>query len=78
MRELVDEVVLVSDEQMRSAIGHLALEEHVIAESAGAAATAALLNSGTSFGALPLSAFVLSPQFQHACAGRQDVRKQWC
>jgi threonine dehydratase len=50
IRELVDEVVLVSDEQMRSTIGHLAFEEHVIAEPAGAAATAALLNPTTSFG----------------------------
>jgi threonine dehydratase len=44
IRNLVDEVVLVSDEQMRSAIGLLALEEHVIAEPAGAATTAALLS----------------------------------
>lgn len=50
VRELVDEVVLVSEEQMRSAIGHLALDEHVIAEPAGAAATAALLNSTTALG----------------------------
>ena len=50
IRELVDEVVLVSEEQMRSAMGHLALEEHVIAEPAGAAATAARLDSTTAFG----------------------------
>jgi threonine dehydratase len=50
IRELVDDVVLVSDEQMQSTIGYLALEEHVIAEPAGAATTAALLNSPTSFG----------------------------
>jgi threonine dehydratase len=44
IRELVDEVVLVSDAEMLAAIRHLALEEHVIAEPAGAAATAALLH----------------------------------
>jgi threonine dehydratase len=50
IRELVDEVVLVSDEKMQSAIAHLALEEHLIAEPAGAAATAAVLNSTASLG----------------------------
>jgi threonine dehydratase len=45
IRALVDEVVLVSDDEMLAAIGHLALEEHVIAEPAGAAATAALLHA---------------------------------
>jgi threonine dehydratase len=44
IRELVDDVVLVSDDEMLVAIRHLALEEHVIAEPAGAAATAALLH----------------------------------
>jgi len=44
IRELVDEVVLVTDEEMLSAIRHLAEQEHVIAEPAGAAATAALLH----------------------------------
>jgi threonine dehydratase len=43
IRELVDDVVLVTDDEMLAAIRHLALEEHIIAEPAGAAATAALL-----------------------------------
>ena len=46
IRELVDDVHLVSDDQMLHAIRHLLLEEHVLAEPAGAAATAALLQSG--------------------------------
>jgi threonine dehydratase len=50
IRELVNQMVLVSDEQMRSAIAHLALEEHLIAEPAGAAATAAVLHSTASLG----------------------------
>jgi threonine dehydratase len=45
IRELVDEVVLVTDEEMIAAIGHLALDEHVVAEPAGAAATAAMLRA---------------------------------
>ena len=45
IRSLVDDVVLVSDDQMLGAIHHLALEEHIIAEPAGAAATAAWMQS---------------------------------
>ncbi len=45
IRELVDDVVLVSEEQMIAAIRHLYEREGVIAEPAGAAATAAFLNS---------------------------------
>jgi threonine dehydratase len=42
--------VLVSEEQMLRAIGVLLLEEHVLAEPAGAASTAALLKSGIGHG----------------------------
>lgn len=45
IRELVDDVRLVSEEQMVAAIRHLLLEEHIVAEPAGAAATAALTRS---------------------------------
>ena len=45
IRELVDEVVLVSEEEMLRAIRLLLLEEHIVAEPAGAAATAAFLKS---------------------------------
>jgi threonine dehydratase len=50
IRELVDEVVLVSEDEMLSAIRDLALQEHVIAEPAGAAATAALLAAKFQYG----------------------------
>jgi threonine dehydratase len=50
IRELVDEVVLVSDDEMLAAIRHLALDERVIAEPAGAAATAALLHARFQYG----------------------------
>jgi len=43
IKRFVDEVVLVSEEQMLRAIETLLLEEHVLAEPAGAASTAALL-----------------------------------
>ncbi|HVN07232.1 MAG TPA: threonine/serine dehydratase [Bryobacteraceae bacterium] len=46
IRELVDDLRLVSEERMLSAIRHLWLEDHVVAEPAGAASTAALLGHG--------------------------------
>jgi threonine dehydratase len=45
IRELVDDVVLVSEEEMLDAIGRLLMDEHVLAEPAGAAATAALIKN---------------------------------
>ena len=45
IRQLVDDFVLVSEREMLAAIEMLLLEEHVLAEPAGAAATAALLKS---------------------------------
>lgn len=49
VRQLVDEVVLVSEEQMLRGIEILLAEEHVLAEPAGAASTAALLRGGADF-----------------------------
>lgn len=46
IRELVDDIRLVSEAQMMAAIRCLLYEEHIVAEPAGAAATAALLKSG--------------------------------
>jgi threonine dehydratase len=45
IRDLVDDIQLVSEEQMLGAIRHLLFEEHLVAEPAGAATTAALLQS---------------------------------
>jgi threonine dehydratase len=50
VKSLVDEVVLVSEEQMLRAIETLLLEEHVLAEPAGAASTAALLQTSSGYG----------------------------
>lgn len=44
MQQVCDRIALVSEDQLREAIAGLAGEEHVIAEGAGAAATAALLS----------------------------------
>lgn len=50
VKSLVDDVVLVSDEQLLRAIETLLLEEHVLAEPAGAASTAALRQSSSGCG----------------------------
>lgn len=49
IRELVDEVVLVSEDEMVKAIRTLLFEEHVVSEAAGAAATAAYLQDPTAY-----------------------------
>jgi threonine dehydratase len=54
VKKLVDDVVLVSEEQMLRAIETLLVEEHVVAEPAGAASTAALLKSSDSCGDYPV------------------------
>jgi len=46
---LVDEFILVSDEEMLGAMRHLLMQEHVLAEPAGAATTAAFLKSETKY-----------------------------
>ena len=43
---LVDDFVLVSEDEMLGGVRYLLLEEHVVAEPAGAATTAAFLKSG--------------------------------
>jgi threonine dehydratase len=50
VKSLVDDVVLVSEEQMLRAIEILLIEEHVLAEPAGAASTAAVFAAGSEFG----------------------------
>src|SRR5215470_14666197 len=54
VKNLVDDVVLVSEEEMLRAIETLLVEEHVVAEPAGAASTAALLKSNDSCGDCPV------------------------
>lgn len=49
IRELVDEVCLVSEDELLQAIRTLLFEEHLVAEPAGAAATAAYLQNPTAY-----------------------------
>lgn len=54
VKSLVDDIVLVSEEQMLRAIELLLIEEHVLSEPAGAASTAALLRSSADCGDRPV------------------------
>jgi threonine dehydratase len=54
IRRLVDDVVLVSEDQMLQAIHHLYKEEGVLAEPAGAAATAGFLSQQPADGSIVL------------------------
>lgn len=49
IRELVDEVCLVSEDELLEGIRTLLFEEHIVAEAAGAAATAAYLQNPTAY-----------------------------
>jgi threonine dehydratase len=49
IRELVDDVCLISEEELLQGIRTLLFEEHVVAEPAGAAATAAYLQNPTAY-----------------------------
>lgn len=58
LRELVDEMQLVTEEEMLQAIRCLWVEEHIESEPAGAAATAALLRAGKAKASEPVVVIV--------------------
>jgi threonine dehydratase len=73
IRELVDSVLLVSDEQMLDAISQLLFDEQVLAEPSGAATTAALLHHGSKGANVVLvvsGANVSRPVLERAISGR--------
>ena len=55
IRELVDDVVLVSDDEMLRAIAFLSAQEQLVVEPAGAAATAALLQRKSGNGGIAVA-----------------------
>jgi threonine dehydratase len=65
IRELVDEVCLVSEEEMIKAIGTLLFEEHVVAEPAGSAATAAYLQNPTAYAGRSVVLLVTGSNIPH-------------
>ncbi|HKE57711.1 MAG TPA: pyridoxal-phosphate dependent enzyme [Pyrinomonadaceae bacterium] len=65
IRELVDDVSLVSEDELLQAIRTLLFAEHVIAEAAGAAATAAYLQNTTSYSGLSVVLLVTGSSLPH-------------
>ncbi|HVF23281.1 MAG TPA: pyridoxal-phosphate dependent enzyme, partial [Pyrinomonadaceae bacterium] len=65
IRELVDEVCLVSEDELLAAIRTLLFEEHLIAEPAGAAATAAYLQNPTAYAGCTVVLLVTGSNIAH-------------
>ena len=65
IRELVDEVRLVSEEELLQAIRTLLFDEHLVAEPAGAAATAAYLHNRTRYSGLNVVLLVTGSSISH-------------
>ena len=65
IRELVDEVTLVSEDEMIHAIRTLLFQEHVIAEAAGAAATAAYLQNPAAYSGRTIVLLVTGANIPH-------------
>ena len=65
IRELVDEVCLVAEDEMVQAIGTLLFEEHVVAEPAGAATTAAYLQNPAAYSARRVVLLVTGSNIPH-------------
>ena len=74
IRELVDEVCLVSEDEMLQAIRTLLFEEHVVAEAAGAAATAAYLQNPGAYAGRSVVLLVTGANIPHAVL-RDAVRQ---
>jgi len=65
IRRLVDEVCLVSEEEMLRGIRALLFEEHVVAEAAGAAPLAALLQNRTAYAGRSVVLLVTGANITH-------------
>ena len=65
IRELVDEVTLVSEDEMLQGIRTLLFEEHLIAEAAGAAATAAYLQNRAAYAGRSVVLLVTGANIPH-------------
>ncbi|HKR61713.1 MAG TPA: pyridoxal-phosphate dependent enzyme [Pyrinomonadaceae bacterium] len=65
IRELVDEVVLVSEDELLRGIRALLFEEHLVAEAAGAAATAAYLQNPGAYAGCSVVSLVTGSNIPH-------------
>lgn len=65
IRELVDDVTLVSEDEMLQAIRTLLFEEHIVAEAAGAAALAAFVQNQTAYAGRKVVLLVTGSNIPH-------------
>lgn len=65
IRELVDDVCLVSEDEMVHAIGTVLYEEHIVAEPAGAATTAAYLQNPAAYAGRNIVLLVTGSNIPH-------------
>jgi threonine dehydratase len=70
IRELVDEVCLVSEDELLYGIRTLLFEEHVVAEAAGAAATAAYLQNQAAYAGRTVVLLVTGANIPHELLSR--------
>jgi threonine dehydratase len=70
IRELVDEVILVSESEMLAAIKKLLFEEHLVAEAAGAAAAAAYMKNPGAYAGRSVVLLVTGSNIPHELLSR--------
>jgi threonine dehydratase len=70
IRELVDEVCLLSEDELLNGVRTLLFEEHLVAEAAGAAATAAYLQNPTAYAGCGVVLLVTGSNIPHDLLAR--------
>src|SRR5687768_16729019 len=76
IRELVDEVALVSEDELLQGVRTLLFEEHLVAEPAAAAATAAYLQNQTSYAGRRVVLLVTGSNIPHELLRRVAVEER--
>jgi threonine dehydratase len=77
IRELVDEVTLVSEEELLRGIRTLLFEEHLVAEAAGAAAIAAFLQNPTAYAGRTVVLLVTGSNIPHELLSQAVTGCAW-
>lgn len=75
IRELVDEVTLVSEDELVQGIRTLLFEEHVVAEAAGAAATAAYLQNRAAYAGHSVVLLVTGANIPHELLSKAAISR---
>lgn len=75
IREFVDDVCLVSEDELLRGISTLLFDEHLVAEAAGAAATAAYLQNQTAYKRLRVVLLVTGSNIPHELLSKAAIPK---